>query len=323
MKKEIGGYLELEEPAGQEYYPDLCGVNLGRTALLWLMEARRCKKIYLPFFLCDSVTGACERSGAEIEFYHMDEGLHPVLEERTLPEGEYLYLVNYYGQLTDDKILNYKKNYGNIIVDHTHAFFQKPLPGVDTLYSCRKFLGVSDGAYLSTDAELEPEKKPLDHSMGRMEHILGRYEYDAGTFYQKMLDNAANYHEMEIRRMSRLTGNLLRAMDYSGIKTRREQNYRLLSQLLPSRNAFTGEVPEGPFAYPYYHKNGLELRRWLAGRKIFVPTNWRNILEEFDRDTIEYDWAANVLPLPCDQRYGAEEMQYIADSIREWEETES
>ena len=104
MKKEIGGYLELEEPAGQEYYPDLCGVNLGRTALLWLMEARRCKKIYLPFFLCDSVTGACERSGAEIEFYHMDEGLHPVLEERTLPEGEYLYLVNYYGQLTDDKI---------------------------------------------------------------------------------------------------------------------------------------------------------------------------------------------------------------------------
>lgn len=159
--------------------------------------------------------------------------------------------------------------------------------------------------------------------MGRMEHILGRYEYDAGTFYQKMLDNAANYHEMEIRRMSRLTGNLLRTMDYSGIKARREQNYRLLSQLLPSRNAFTGDVPEGPFAYPYYHKNGLELRRWLAGRKIFVPTNWRNILEEFDRDTMEYDWAANVLPLPCDQRYGAEEMQYIADSIREWEETES
>lgn len=44
MKKEIGGYLELEESTGQEYYPELCGVNLGRTALLWLMEARNCKK---------------------------------------------------------------------------------------------------------------------------------------------------------------------------------------------------------------------------------------------------------------------------------------
>ena len=28
MKKEIGGYLELEESTGQEYYPELCGVNL-------------------------------------------------------------------------------------------------------------------------------------------------------------------------------------------------------------------------------------------------------------------------------------------------------
>ena len=323
MKKEIGGYFELEDFGGKEYYPNLYKVNLGRTALRWLLEGRGYTKIYLPVFLCESVTEACEQHGIRISRYQLGAELNVLLPRKKLGESECLYLVNYYGQLTDEKILAYQKIFGNIIVDHTHAFFQKPLPGVDTLYSCRKFLGVSDGAYLSTDAELEPEKKPLDHSMGRMEHILGRYEYDAGTFYQKMLDNAANYHEMEIRRMSRLTGNLLRTMDYSGIKTRREQNYRLLSQLLPSRNAFTGEVPEGPFAYPYYHKNGLELRRWLAGRKIFVPTNWRNILEEFDRDTMEYDWAANVLPLPCDQRYGAEEMQYIADSIREWEETES
>ena len=59
--------------------------------------------------------------------------------------------------------------------------------------------------------------------MGRLEHILGRYEYDAGTFYQKMLDNAADYHEMEIRRMSRLTGNLLRSMDYPYIKAKKRR----------------------------------------------------------------------------------------------------
>ena len=322
MKKEIGGYLELEEAGGQEYYQELYGVNLGRTALLLLMEARNCKKIYLPCYLCDSVTEVCEKSQAEVEFYHMDKNLRPVLEERKLPEGEFLYLVNYYGQLTDSKIREYKEIYGNIMVDHTHAFFQKPLAGVDTLYSCRKFLGVSDGAYLSTDAVLNLEEKPLDHSMERMEHILGRYEYDAGTFYQKMLDNAADYHGMEIRRMSRLTRNLLRAIDYTEIKAQREKNYHMLAELLPSENVFTQVIPEGPFAYPYYHKNGCKLRKWLAGRKIFVPTNWRNILDNFEKDSMEYDWAANVLPLPCDQRYGEEEMRYMAQSIREWEETE-
>ena len=94
MKKEIGGYLELEESTGRGYYPELFGVNLGRTALLWLMEARNCKKIYLPTYLCDSVTGACEKTEAEIEFYHMDEKLRPLFPEKKLPEGEYLYLVN-------------------------------------------------------------------------------------------------------------------------------------------------------------------------------------------------------------------------------------
>lgn len=322
MKKEIGGYLELEDARGEEYYPELLGVNLGRTALLWLLEARNCRKLYLPYYLCDSVTEACEKTDVETEFYHMDEKLRPLLPEKKLSAGEYLYLVNYYGQLTDDRILEYKAIYENIIVDHTHAFFQKPLPGTDTLYSCRKFLGVSDGAYLSTDAVLRPEEKPVDHSMNRMEHILGRYEYDAGTFHQKMLRNAADYHNMEIRRMSRLTRNLLRTMDYPYIKKKREENYRILSRLLPSENAFNQVFPEGPFAYPYYHKNGPALRKWLAGRKIFVPTNWRNILEHFGKDTCEYDWAANVLPLPCDQRYGEEEMRYIAEAIKEWEEIE-
>lgn len=67
-------------------------------------------------------------------------------------------------------------------------------------------------------------------------------------------------------------------------------------------------IPEGPFAYPYYHENGMELRRWLAGRKIFVPTYWKNMFEQCSEDSLEYQWAANILPLPCDQRYGEEEM---------------
>ena len=55
MTKEIGGYFQLEEMPGEEYYSDLYRVNLGRTALLWLLKSRKCKKIILPYFLCESV----------------------------------------------------------------------------------------------------------------------------------------------------------------------------------------------------------------------------------------------------------------------------
>ena len=63
-----------------------------------------------------------------------------------------------------------------------------------------------------------------------MSHILGRYEENAGKYYQAMLDNAAGYEGMEIRKMSRLTCNFLRAIDYEKGKKQREKNYALLSE---------------------------------------------------------------------------------------------
>ena len=271
IMKEIGGYFQLEEMPGEEYYPDLYRVNLGRTALLWLLKSRRCRKILLPYFLCGSVVHTCQENQIETEFYHLNEKLEVLYPKEQLPEGEYLYLVNYYGQLSDSRISEYKKIYGNIIVDHTHAFFQKPLKGIDTLYSCRKFWGVSDGAYLSTDTSLT-ENKTVDYSAERMKHILGRYEHNAGTYYKDMLENAAKYDGMELRQMSKLTQNLLKAVDYDRAKKKREENYRILGELLPSESIFNQTVPEGPFAYPYFHADGMKLRRYLAEKKIFVPT---------------------------------------------------
>lgn len=318
LKKEIGGYLELEEASGREYYEDLYRVNLGRTAFLLLLRTRQIRKIYMPYFLCESVFQVCRENDTEMIFYYLSEELEPVLPQGAPEEGTYVYLVNYYGCLTEDKIRYYKKKFGNIIVDNTQAFYDRPVEGIDTIYSCRKFFGVGDGAYLATDAQPDMDL-PEDHSMEHMAHVLGRYEYDAGTYYQRMLDTAAGFGSSGVRRMSRLTENLLKTIDYEGIKRKREANYRLLAELLPSGSPFNGEIPEGPFAYPYYHRSGIELRRWLAGKKIFVPTNWKNVLRDLKADTLEYQWSENILPVPCDQRYGREEMEYIAACIKEWE----
>ena len=72
-----------------------------------------------------------------------------------------------------------------------------------------------------------------------------------------------------------------------------------------------------------YEKRGviLDVVR-EAAKKIFVPTYWKNILESCERDSLEYIWAADILPLPCDQRYGAEDMKYMAAVVRECEELE-
>ena len=61
------------------------------------------------------------------------------------------------------------------------AFYQYPVNGVDTLYTCRKYFGVPDGGYLYTDTKLNDDLE-IDISYERMEYILGRYEVSAEMF---------------------------------------------------------------------------------------------------------------------------------------------
>lgn len=314
---EIGGYLQLDNLKGQEYYPGLVKANLARTAMIWLMESRGAKKLLLPSFLCDSMYLMCEREGYEYELYPLDENLDPVLDRPDgLLDGEWLLIVNFYGQLTDEHVRVLKNKYDRVILDYTHCFFRKPLPSVDTIYSCRKFLGLSDGAYISTDCVLTAGKEQ-DVSIGRMEHVLGRYEAPAGGFYSKMLSVADSFHGESIKTMSTLTANLLKAIDYEEIIRRRYENYMTLKELLPSDNVFTANTPEAPFAYPWYCENGIALRKALSKRSVFVPTNWSYLINLFPEGTHEHDWSADILPLPVDQRYTPDDMKVMADIILE------
>ena len=311
-QKEIGGYFEMEELPGEEYYPDLLHLNLGRTALQYLLDRRGCQEIFLPYYLCDSVIDACRNSSAKVSFYSVNEELMPEIDE--LPEGAWLYLVNYYGQLTDEQIRFFQKKYQRIIVDQTHAFYQRPVEHVDTIYSPRKFFGLPDGAYLAADL-LTEDDLPMDFSTERMEHVLGRYEKGGNAYYSVMLKNAETFHSREIRRMSRLTQNLLRGIDYSGSAQRRKENYRTLSSFLDASNPLPFREPSVPLCYPYYTPNGLEIRKKLAEKKIYVPVNWKNVVNEMPKDSTEYRYAANILPLPCAQRYTTSDMERVAAAV--------
>ena len=125
----------------------------------------------------------------------------------------------------------FKQKYGRIILDNTHAFFQKPLDGVDTIYSCRKFFGVPDGAYLSTDTVLNEELE-IDVSKDRMVHILGRFEGNASDYYNDFKENDASFKLEPLKYMSKLTRNILGAIDYEKVKRTRNENYAYLADRL-------------------------------------------------------------------------------------------
>lgn len=312
--REIGGYFGLESFSGREYYGELTGVNSGRNALLYILKARKYRKLYIPRFLCDSVSMLCRREGYVFEEYPIGADFMPVFEGVLQPD-EVLYIVNFYGQISNVQAAAMKERWGNVIFDNVQAFFQKPVPNIDTVYSCRKFFGVPDGGYAACGA-LTPETLSADRSFDRMTHVLGRYEGSASEYYRVFQQNDERFYDLPLRAMSKLTRNLLRAVDYEAVRNKRNENYAILDEALGRNNGIHPIAPDGPYCYPFYCKNGMLLKKRLAEKKIYVATLWPNVLE-YD-GTLEKDYAENILPLPCDQRYDTCDMQRIIDEIQKY-----
>lgn len=311
--KEIGGYFGLEQFHNQEYYADLVAVNTARNALVYLIKAKNIQKIYLPYFLCDSVAKVCDREGCAYEYYSINKEFLPIFEKK-LQANEFLYVVNFFGQLSKRYVQTLKDRFQNIILDNVQAFFQKPIEGVDTIYSCRKFFGVPDGGYLATQTVLQ-EPLEMDESRMRMTHILGRLEKNASDFYQAFKKNDHAFAELPLKAMSALTHNILGAIDYEKVKQKRNNNYQMLAETLGKINLLAVRMPDGPYAYPFYCKNGMAVKKRLAEEKIYVATLWPNVLS-LD-GTLEKDYAENILPLPCDQRYDEEDMKRIVGILKQ------
>lgn len=313
--KEIGGYIELDTYNLPLYHEDAIALNCGRNCLAYLIQSKHIKKILLPKFLCSSVEDVCKRENVEVEFYSINNELLP--ENVSLREDEWIYIVNYYGQMNNETISLLLEKYKRIIVDNAQAYYQMPVEGVDTLYTCRKYFGVSDGAFLYTNKRLN-EELMRDESFERMHYLLGRFERTASEFYSEYSNNNHFFVNEPIKEMSKLTINLLHGIDYEFVKKRREENFTLLYNEFEDINKLNLIIPEGAFMYPLYLENGAELRKKLQENKIYVPTLWPDVFKYCSESELEYDLAKNILPLPIDQRYTKDDMSYMVGLIRKY-----
>lgn len=305
--REIGGYIELDTYTGEMLHENSIKLNCGRNALAFLLRAKQIKTIWMPKFMCDSCDYVLSSYEVKIHYYSIGLDFKPHVEQRG---DDWLYVVNFYGQLSNEYLASLGKN---VIVDNAQAYFQSPISGIDTLYTCRKFFGVPDGAILYTDKQIEISER--DESFERMHFLLGRYERSAQEFYQEYVDNNHFFQEEPIKRMSKLTENLLHGLDYNVIRKKRTENFAYLHERLADSNRLKLRVPDGAFMYPYYVENGFELRKKLQAKKIFIPTLWPAVFNRCNQNELEYQMARNILPIPVDQRYGIEDMDYIVKEI--------
>ena len=311
--KEIGGYIDIDVLIKKPYYDEGIELNSGRNALLYIIEAQKISKIYLPYFICDSIINVLNVNSVSYEFYKINSKFEPIFNSE-IALNEKILIVNFYGLISNNTLLQYKEMYTRIIVDNTHAFFQAPLSGVDTFYSCRKFLGVPDGAYLFTNILLS-RKLDIDRSGNRFNHLLNRGETSAKEYFADYLENEKSLYDLGLMFMSRITSNILGAIDYDLIIKNRKRNYNFLAKELNKYNRLNLDLFVGiPYVYPLLVENGEQIRKNLIENKIYVPLLWPNLIALGD-DMIEKKLAINILPLPCDQRYDESDMKLIVKEI--------
>ena len=311
--REYGGYIEFETFLGEMLYEDGIALNCGRNALEYLCEVKKIRKLYIPYFLCASVPNLCKKIGVEYEYYSISKEFKPLFD-RALGNDEWLYIVNYYGQLSMAVLEELKKKYIRIIIDNTQNYFQMPVRNVDTFYSCRKYFGVSDGAILYTDTLIDREL-PLDESFERMGFLLGRFERTANEFYFQYKANNKLFASEPLKRMSKLTRNILHGVDYERVKKVRTDNFTYFHVKFGDVNRLHLTVPEGAFMYPLYIENGVAVRKELQKKRIYIPILWPEVFDVCNETNLEYNLAKNILPLPVDQRYGEDDMEYIYTEI--------
>ena len=310
----IGGYFSLELPFREEYHKDALRLNTGRNCLEYILRARSYKKVYVPYYTCEVVMEPITKLGISYEFYHVDIHLE-IRDSFTLEQDEALLYTNYYG-LKQRYVEQLAEKVGtSLIVDNTQAFYAKPLLGIDTFYTCRKFFGVADGAYLYCYAVFD-EDFEQDHSYDRMAHLLKRIDLSAEEGYADFRRVDDGLDNQPIRRMSKLTQRMMQSIDYETIAEKRRENYLMIHEVLGGDNNLDLPLESDavPMVYPYLVPvKGL--REKLIENKIFVARYWPNVIDWTTKDDIEHLLAYQLQPLPVDQRYEEKEMKKIIEII--------
>lgn len=313
----FGGYLPLTLPqVDDHFYPQARRYGSARSALFHLLCSVKPTRIWLPHYICHSVTDAVRASGVDIAWYALDECFLPQVWP-VLNDNELLYYVNYFGQCgrQQETLLEHYSS-KRLIFDHAQAFYAQPLEALATLWSPRKFFGLPDGGLLITDVKL-PSLPGQDRvSLHYSQHLLIQLSSGTRAGYQAFQQAEERLKSIAAQSMSLLTEKLMLSLNYPHICEKREQNYHRLHQALQDINQFplSDAKVSGPFCYPLLLK-GSSLHGALIAQGVFVATYWAEVSERVTKDSHEALLVRELVALPCDQRYSIEDMDRLINIV--------
>lgn len=318
LNKAIGGYFELELPQGlQEKYPNALKYQSARAAFLALLEnLPKIKRVWVPYFICDSMLNQVHKADKEISFYTINEHFS-INGTLSLAEDELLLYVNYFG-VCDCNVSGILKQYNpdQIVIDCSQAFYSGPYECLATIYSPRKFFGVPDGGLLLTNQRIKPPTEQDCESLNRCTHLLERIGFSAEAGYSNYEAAESSLQDLSPKVMSQLTRRLLSVIDYAAIEKKRNENFRILQlEFGSTNNLHIAFRHNAPLCYPYLPLKKINKLN-LIKKRIFIPTYWSEVLQRTSKFSFERNVTDKLLAIPCDQRYDLSDIKKLTAELQ-------
>ena len=324
--EEIGGYFEFELPLDRKnrITDEGIAVNSGSHAFRLLLQRLRARKVWLPDYTCEVMAQAAKAENVEVAFYPVGYNLEPS-DLPDLSASDDILVINDYFGVKDSFVKEFINHLPEgvsrerIIADCAQALGCVLPPGVCGLKSPRKFAGLPDGGIAIFPGEANEDGLPEGRSRRRCGSLLTRLEEKASEGYAEFKAASASLHSEGITSMSPLTRRLLNSIDFERIADRRRNNYRILAEYLTPRNPLAEHIdpdPYMPMVYPLMTDDS-SLRDRLIKNKIYVARYWPTFTPPLPPDSVATQLSERIIPLPIDQRYGAEEMYRILKVIEE------
>ena len=353
-------HLSQVDKYGKEH---CCYTASGREAIelaLISLERERPdirKRCLLPAYMCDCVFLPFLHRGWELVFYSVDRELEAAGEEifRLALEHDpgLIFIHPYYGADTcaglRRQLAGLRRSGVLVMEDVTQSYYLEEA-GKDADFvvgSLRKWYAVPDGGFVASDIPLAEDvlETGEEYARERLVPLVQKWEYlkekekerrtggalTAGWLPRKAeylkrnrnLENALDCYQ-GVRRISRISAEILSRVDEEGARRRREENYHALYQHICGMKRLWAILPEkethAPLYLPVYVKERDSLQRFLAGYGIYAPVLWP--VGEENKDFLQGDGTyifEHMLALPIDQRYDAGDMEQLAEVLALYE----
>ena len=356
MLKEIGSNFwlssdndnltELDTGIFNAEFDDFVLLSSGRNAIsLVLNDISDEKKIaLLPAFTCDSVIEPFVNCGYQINFYQL-------LDDMAIDKESFVYdlrklkpsvilIHNYFGFNTSKSLISElecikKQNRITIIEDITQTLYSSfsRLPSDYVVGSFRKWAGIPDGGFALKQKGLFNKKPDEEDTLLANEKIKAmKMKRDFILFnigkkddFLRTFVNAEDLLEKQnaLFLMSDFSKKVQANLDISFLKERRRDNCLFLLSNInnPTINPLFCSLPNDvvPLYFPVFcNGDRTSFQNYLRDNNIYAPVVWPKSKYVNRANNCVKHLYNSLICIPCDQRYGREEMEFVVKIINKW-----